>query len=243
MKLACILVSVATLLGLPDAAHAQNGCARLSWQQCDPWVQGQYFQFPWQYRIVESMYGVSAPNIGTDSQIRLRFQQFTLIPDAWRFDAGGCQGPGQMSVSKSALGCPAMGASPQLTSQFLIDVDDSILLHASVSYDEFTPSSTTRYSVVQFAFDHTFSSAGPTPPDQSTCGGADRSAQVSFDSADLILVSGQKVDLEPCDIQVCCYCGYLTWNDGVIQPDGPGGCPVAVATLPATWGRLKGMYR
>ena len=43
MKLLRDLPFVA-LIALPTFAHAQNGCARLSWGTCDPWTPNDCWQ-------------------------------------------------------------------------------------------------------------------------------------------------------------------------------------------------------
>jgi hypothetical protein len=196
------------------------------------------------YRVVESMYGVNTPNVGSDTKILINFGQ-PPVPDAWRFDAGGCQGPGQLSLSNSAAGpiCPGMGVNPIPTAQFSVNPDGTESLHLSVSYDEFAPGASTRYTIWQIQFDHVFSSPGPTPPDQSTCGGAELNAQLSFDFVDVLTASGQRIDLPGCDaLAPRFYCSYLTWNGGIIYYDQPDDC-LPVSAQATTWGKLKGMYR
>src|SRR5690349_10770795 len=97
MKAARLLCLLALLVAFSGIAHAQNGCARLSWGSCDPWVENNCWQGPGKYQLVYSVSGVSTPLIGTDTQIGveavIREQHcFEGYPDAWRFAAGQCEG-------------------------------------------------------------------------------------------------------------------------------------------------------
>jgi len=245
MKPTRILFCVVLLTVSAGVAHSQNGCARLSWDTCDPWVQDKTFSGPGLYRVVESMSGLTDPNVGTDSQISFPFL-FGGTPDAWRFDANGCQTGTQLSVSGSgAPGCPAMGSNPQTSYQFSYDTYlGTVSLHLTSSYSEFTPSPATRYTLWQITFDHSYSSVGPSPPDNSTCGGAQLSGQLNFDFAQVTPASGPPINLPPCDVHMEGFCGYLTWNGGMLTDHLGGPCsPVPVPVLPATWGRLKSLYR
>src|SRR5262245_21040195 len=73
MKVTRILAALTLVVGFAGVAHAQ-GCARLTWGpgSCDPWVENKAFAGPGQYTLVLSMFGVSAPNVGTDNQVRVR---------------------------------------------------------------------------------------------------------------------------------------------------------------------------
>lgn len=191
MKAARILASLAMLTSLPGAVHAQTGCARLSWGTCDPWVENTNFTGPGTYTLVESVFGVSTPHSGTESQIRIRHSTLVgdAVPDAWRFDDAGCQTSSRVTYSNTALnkGCPAMkGAGVLTVTQYTVDTDGSAFLFLAITHDGFNPIATARYTTWQVMFDHSLSNVGPSPLDQSTCGGAELCENISLDYAALI---------------------------------------------------------
>lgn len=260
MRPARILATLAMLAALSGSAHAQNGCARLSWGTCDPWVENQNFVAPQTYTLVESMFGVSAPNVGTDTRIIL--WTGSPVPDAWRFDDAGCQTSSRFMPDNTAWSssCPVMkGTNPQTFTEYEVATDvfgfPVALMRLTITYDSFTPSPATRYTIWRIVFDHSRSSPGPTPPDHSTCGGAEICETFTLDFAQLITPSGLRLSLPGCDqgLDLNNPCAAALW-DGNCQPVLPGlsdgrfqangSCPTGpVATLPATWGRVKSLYR
>jgi hypothetical protein len=146
----------------------------------------------------------------------------------------------QLTLSTAGLNgsCPAFqGTNPLSTTQYAIDGDGSATLRLANTYDNFAPSSAARYTVWRIVFQHTYSSAGPTPADKSSCGGADLCENFSIDSAEILSLSGQSILLTSCDTDVASGVpiGTLaTWN---------GGCPTGGPPEQTTWGRLKGAYR
>jgi len=217
------------------------GCARLSWGTCDPWVENKNFGNPGAYLLVYSIYGSPDGNVGTDSQVRIRHLSSganVAVPDAWRFDDSGCQA-GQVSLSNTGLsGCPSyLGPNPLSITQYAIDSDGSASLRLAITYDNFNPSPSTRYTVWRISFQHTSSSAGPTPSDRSSCGGADQCANFALDFAEVLSLSGATINLSACDSDAGtgAPAGTLaTWN---------GGCPTSGPPEAATWGKVKGAYR
>jgi hypothetical protein len=183
------------------------------------------------------------PNVGTDTQIRIDFGDAANgpVPDAWRFDAAGCQSASRLSITNQALNqsCPSMGSNALTTAQYLIDGLDA-LLRLTTTYDEFIPDAATRYTVWQIVFDHTYDIVGPSGG--GLCGGAEKGANFRFDFAQVIEPGGHRIDLGPCDVNQFFYCGYVTWMGGAYYPEAGGGCG-SIPILPATWGRVRATYR
>jgi hypothetical protein len=242
MKVTRILAALALVVGFAGTAHAQHGCARLSWGTCDPQVQDKAFTTATPYLMVYSIFQSPDGNVGTDSQIRIRnlgpggVQMVT--PDAWRFDDVGCQTGSQLTLtSNKALSkaCPLYsGLNPLTITQFAQDVDGSMFCRLAITYDNFIPNPALRYTAWQILFDHTFSVAGPSTPLQ-TCGGAELCENFSFDFAGVLGLTGIQYNIPNCDLAPAGTPANTeaTWN---------GGCQGPVATLPATWGKVKGMY-
>jgi len=241
MKVTRILAALTLVAGFAGVAHAQNGCARLSWgaANCATWTENQAYTGPAVYTLSYSMFGVSASNVGHDSQLRIRHLSgpppSSAVPDSWRFDDSGCQTASQLALNETgSKTCPAMkGANSLAITQYAIDVDGSAFLRLAVTYDTFSPVAATRYVAWNVLFDHTFSSVGPTPPDNSTCGGAELCENFSLDFAQILASTGTAIPLPGCDTDPSLPGVLATWNGGCAQP---------VATTPATWGKLKGMY-
>jgi hypothetical protein len=168
MRLRFSVILVASLSLLPTGAHAQ--VVRLSWDNCDPQIANKNFTGPGTYKLVESIIGAADSVVGHDSNIVIG----PNVQDAWRFDDNGCQS-GRLILSSSALSksCPAFkGTNPLEITQYSYDPnsgDASIRL--SIVFDSFLPTSATRYTMWQLAFDHTYSSAG-VDGDSTTCDNA-----------------------------------------------------------------------
>jgi hypothetical protein len=114
-----------------------------------------------------------------------------------------------------------------------------VQVRLSVAYDTFTPVVTQTYTLWNVTFDHSFSSVGPTPPGNATCGGAEVPVCISIPSPGdvtqesfILTAANTHEDFtfqNPTD-------QFLTWNSAA-------GCPGTVPTQPSTWGHLKGLYR
>ena len=238
-----VLVAGALVASLTVPAQAA-GCARLSWGTCDPWVENRSFGSAGSYLLVCSVDGSGDANVGRDFQIRIRHLTSSgansPVGDAWRFDDSGCQTGAQLTITSAALGssCPAFqGGNPLTITQYALDVDGSTTLRLTTAYDGFTPSSSSRYALWRVVFQHSYSSAGPTPADHSTCGGVDLCENFSLDFAQILGLSGQTILLGLCDSDMSsgAPAGTLaTWN---------GGCATGGPPEATTWGRLKGAYR
>ena len=238
MKVTRILAALTLVVGFAGAAHAQ-GCARLSWGTCDPWVENANFTGPAVYTLVESALGIADQNVGTDSNIHIGGSG-AGVPDAWRFDDAGCQTGGQLSLNPGALSkvCPVLKGLNSLTiTNFALDAAKEADLRLSITYDVFTPNPATRYTLWLVGFNHGFSSVGPTPPDQSSCGGAEQCENLVLTTALYLNTANQLKPLGNCGDTDSHFpggfpSGFATWN---------GGC-LPVAAQPSTWGRVKGMY-
>jgi hypothetical protein len=239
MKVTRIFAALLMVAGFAGAAHAQ-GCARLSWGTCDPWVENQNFGAAVPYVLVESALGVGEQNVGTDSNIHIGAFSGP-VPDAWRFDDTGCQTGSQLGLATKALSkaCPVMlgPSSLAITNYFVPSGGGEADLRLSVTYDTFTPSAATRYTLWLVTFDHTFSSVGPTPPDLSSCGGAELCENLNLSFCMYLNLQNQLINLGSCDTDAsyppgAFVSGFATWN---------GGCH-PVATQAKTWGALKGLY-
>jgi hypothetical protein len=227
MKMARILVALALLAVVAVSAQdAFAGCYTLSWNSCTPQVADKAFTGPAIYKLVISATGLGVPNIGHDSNLLIG----PAAPDAWRFDDAGCQTGSQIAISGAAFAktCPTiLGGAPLPITQYGYDpVSKFCALRLAVAYNDVTPVAATRYTLWQVSFDHTYSVAGPGAPGE-TCGGANQGLALDLEFCQIGQSSGTLDILQPCAGDARC-----TWNGGPVVP-----------TIPASWGKVKGLYR
>jgi len=197
--------------------------SRISWGTCSPQINDQEFVGPGVYSLVISVEGAPTTSIGHDTVLRIH----PAVPDAWRFDAGGCQTGERLTIGHASLGdsCPAMaGANPLVITSYFIDVDGSAELRLAMTYDAFSTLENQRYVLWKIGFDQTHTVAG-SDADPVTCDGG--SVPLHFTVAPRILLTGG-VPLsalpESQDLPT-------TWNGGQVR------------TQVTTWGSLKALYR
>jgi hypothetical protein len=218
------LLLLATVVGNADAQYK-----RLSWDGCDPQVPDKTYNpvlSPQNYVLVVSAIGLTQPMIGHDSQIFIG----PAVQDAWRFDEAGCQTGSQLTISDNGMpkaGCPALkGGTPLPITDYSYDpVAMNCQLRLAIAYDALVPDPAQRYSLWVITFNHDYSVVGSGVPG-ATCGGVEKGMLFDLDTK-LALLSGAVVrpQTQPGDHQV-------TWNGGPFVP-----------TVPATWGKVKGLYR
>jgi hypothetical protein len=239
--------SLAQVPPLPEA----GGFLQLSWDQCAP--------------LVLNKNSAAGPNVlyasvqghATEHQA---YQVWLLLgdanhqlPDAWRFDAAGCNG-GFFSFSAQppvALAKTCPGFVPAVTQQFTIPVFQlappglgylTTLGNAflAVSYPSGSSNADpgTRYHLVGFTFDHTFSTAGPTPGDLSSCGSFERGMcifAVPYKCSWLDLAGNEFAFRGVGGTQTT----QVVYNGGTPDPN----CPGAIPARPSTWGSIKAQYK
>ena len=223
-RLLIALLLLATVVGNADAQYK-----RLSWDGCNPQVPDKTYNpvlSPQNYVLVVSAIGLTQPLIGHDSKVFIG----PGLPDAWRFDDLGCQTSSGLMISSAGMtkaGCPPLtGGTPLEITAFQYDTEAmNAQIRLAIAYDVLVPDPAQRYALWVLTFDHQYSVPGAGAPGL-TCGGVEKG--LLFDvSTDLALFSGaiQRPQTQPGDQQV-------TWNGGPFVP-----------TVPATWGKVKGLYR
>jgi hypothetical protein len=229
MKMARILVVLALLVVVAGTAQAQQaapGCYRLSWNTIGTQVADQPWAGPAIYKLVLSATAVDQPNVGHDSNIIIG----PNVQDAWRFDDLGCQTGSQLVLASTAFSktYPAMrGLNPLAITFYGYDMaTHNTALRLAITYDEFAPVAATFYTLWQISFDHSYSVAGPTTPTVN-CGGAELGLNLDVEYCQMLQSSGTANFIGMCPNDARC-----TWAGGP-----------AVPTVPATWGKVKGLYR
>ena len=234
------------VLGLASTAHAANGTVDLTWGNiCSPIVTHISTTTPEPQSIIASVFGSDQTHLGY--QVRLLIGSPSLtVPDAWRFDAAGCQTPALMGFQSSppaaaAKTCPAFkGPNPlEITNyDFMIPgtpyPTSVIRTYLACVYPAgATANPAQRYFLVRFLFDHTFSVVGPTTPGVN-CGGYETPMVVRLLHDDPSLPGGQPTS-------------YVRASDGIELPFDVGveflSFNGAVPANATTWGQVKNAYR
>ena len=175
------------------------------------------------------------------------------VPDAWRFDAAGCQGVSFITINHVPPGsasktCPAFNGPVSVLqikeygfveapSVYDLTLIKGLLANAYPAGN--TTVAATRYFLAQFLFEHQYSVNGPGTPGL-TCGGFDtpmcvallqglRGVEEGSGSKYVNFATGQEI---PFDLSAN---NFLTVHS-------QGGCPTTPAQN-ATWGQIKSQYR
>ena len=253
MKVTRFLLSAALLLGFAGISYAQvtpvpeaGGTMRLSWDSCNALSNKDSFNG------ANTLYA-SVTNHTTPHQA---YQVWLLLgdsnkqlPDAWRFDAAGCNGGFFQFLAQPpvalAKACP--GFVPTATQQFTIPVYQfappglgyaTTLGNAflAVSYPTGSNNITaaTRYHLAGFTFDHTFSSNGPTPADLSSCGNFERGMCIVAipDKCTWLDMQGAEWEFNGTPA------AWVTYNGGAVGSI----CPGVIPAEQKTWGSIKAQY-
>jgi hypothetical protein len=170
------------------------------------------------------------------------------LPDAWRFDAAGCQGSSFVSIdhlapATVARSCPSFqGNLPSLQIEAFqlappalglpTTMGCGVLQNAYPAGNTVTTNPSARYFLARFLFDHSYSVAGATTPGVS-CGGYDSPICISLvrEKCSWLDLSGVEYRFRPGQ-------AFVTVDHARARADCRGD-----GVQPATWGGLKGQYR
>jgi len=235
------LAAVLVVLVVPSRAQGAAGTIDLSWNACSPLVADINPAGPGPISLYASVSGHSDPHEGYEVWGYVGDAK-DLLPDAWAFQEGGCQGPSRFRVdhlppAEVADKCPAFQGDelslqiksfhlatpasgfPQTMGNFVIanvyPSDGGIV----------NPDPNQRYFLARFLFDHTNSVAGASTGEQ--CGGYEQSM---------------------CLFLAPARCNYVyqgiesRFTPGQMFVTFRGECKSVPANA-ATWGQIKGQYR
>jgi len=240
------------LTALLVAAVASHACANpavsLSWNSC----VGPTNRSVAPGDVVDLYVSVLGQNQTAKSYECIILVQYTTrdVPDAWRFDPTGCEGPENLQINYLAPvavagTCPSFQGnlssvqikdySYDVTSAFArITLADS---YPQPSFEGGNPAATDpaqRYFLEDVHFDMRNATTGSTPPDLSSCGGVGR--PVCFWLSD-----AEWIDLSNDDLVWPVASPAVTANDPTNSTRCPGLIPTA--SRPSTWGAIKDQYR
>jgi len=238
-KMLALWVVAAACIAWAGAASGEpdtQATLRMSWGTCEPQLADVLFILPTTYTLVLSAAGLTPgpaadDHTGTDVGLVVEPLAGSAFPDAWRFDAAGCQTGAAVSLSNAELdpGCPTLKGTAPVAITYVGPYDEtagSLAIRLATTYDVRSPAAGQRYTLWQVTFDMTKAMAGPGTAGE-TCGGADGRLRIRLAFADLFTARGVAAAFltAPGDL------ADATWN-GALVP-----------TVTTGWGRLKGLYR
>jgi len=238
MKSLLVLLSVlAAFCALSVPSQAGVPQAVLSWGSSCPTLEKNVNFAPGTYTLWIGVKNLDPVDVLFGSDIWLEYGPG--VADAWRFDDAGCQtGSGvDLNNKPNSPGCPALlGTNPLSITDFHYDpVSQKMSVRLACVFDDFTPTSGVNYTIWNLVFNHTSSIAG-TDANDATCDHAEQPLCISMH--------------EPTDPNQPSYIGLVNGTYDYFTFANPSdqfvswnmGCsPVPVQ--PATWGRVKGLYR
>ena len=172
-------------------------------------------------------------------QVRLRLTSSNVfggggsapIADAWRFDAAGCEAGRAVAVpDHSEPSCPSLAPEGTTGSISSLLQGQDVLVIYDCAYAVQDPDPAQRY--VLFRLDYDLGGAFPGPQSPPLCGGAERQICFVIDGGAWTDATGT---VHPRDFQ---HFQGVSWQD---QP--PLGCFGDLPAEPATWGKLRALYR
>lgn len=186
--------------------------------------------------ITVTVNGLSGPVRG--AQVWLLFSSQGSLPDAWRYDPGGCEA-GRLTMGPGIRigSCPPLdGANPLEVSKFEYDpqTGNGRLVYAR-TYEGFVADPNVTYTLGRFTFDH-------SAPDPCSC------LEVPLC---IHIINATWVDGNIIEYSFAIAREYLNWNDPVnsVHCPFPHGDLATVGTCIPTpaasssWGRVKVSYR
>jgi len=173
-------------------------------------------------------------------------------PDAWRFDAAGCQGSSFITINHLAPATAVKTCPNFQGTNASIQIKDFSFVNPGAGYSTeimrgvmantypgtFTSLPGTRYFLAQFVFDHSFSVNGATTTG-TDCGGFETPMCLALLQGAVGAPAGTTSYLRASDGVEVPF--DFTTNDHVTTL-AQGGCP-GVPTKSTTWGAIKSQYR
>jgi hypothetical protein len=225
------------ILAVAGVSHAAVGTVSMTWDGCTGPVD-KTTNVGASYALFLSVIGQDEPHKAYD--VRFLYGNASQeVPDAWRFDAAGCEGSTLIQQNVISKSCPAFmqsAANLQIRKvQFSPPLDPfattlmQVLLANSYSAGVTSVDPNTRYLLEQVRFDLTDAVAGAGSP-PATCGGFEQAMCFRLSRAVWLDLNGSEhyFELES-------YNTHASFN-------GPSPCAFSPARA-TTWGSVKGQYR
>jgi len=208
-------LAVTAALAFAGTSFAAPGTVQMSWTGCNTtpttditFTAGQTATL----NLFVFVTNQSDPTQSYQAKILYGNSATKTVPDAWRFDAVGCQTSAFVTlnhqppaaVSKTCLSFQdAGGAHASLQIKDVNFAPPSLgyattlmLVQVANAYPAGnTPSAAAKYFLMDAEFNQSFSNVGPTPADNSTCGGAEIPMCFNLASATYIINDGSGLEI------------------------------------------------
>jgi len=245
MRKLLTLLFMCSGLAAASLASAADGVVSMSWDTCVPPIDAATANKAPGTAAVTAIFSV----VGNDQAHKAHAVRFVAsaadrtTPDAWRFDAAGCQTDAFITLlvvppGALAKACPAFKGANNLDIKAYAPAgvaspyQPTQMLGTIASAYDATPASVpaTTYFLGGFVFDHTFSVNGAGTPG-ADCGGND----IPFCLA--LIQNTSYLTPDGTEVSFTVGSNYLTYAATPLA-----GCPSTPARA-ATWGQIKSQYR
>lgn len=230
IRLLCFGPLVLFCLGSSQAS-AQAGL-RIHWDSCQSQGLVKSFAGSGPYQQIVTLRDFAETNIGHEIVVALFFRDdigcpTPFVPDAWRFDEGGCQvGRLTASPSSSDPACPTMGGANRQSSVLYHAESGIAYLRLRTTYDPFTPSADSVYALWTITYDHSMSVIGPSKA--GMCGGVEGKACIQLQGGAWFRPDSSEGGLQ---------------GGWAVMWQGSDACDFCDPAQSATWGAIKSRYR
>ena len=227
-----------TSLAFAGASQAAVGTVDMTWDNCTGPVD--------KTTIVPGIYSLFVTVIGHDEahrgyDVRIVYGNAAQqVPDAWRFDAAGCEGSTLVTLDINSKACPPFHQFSPHTLQIRqvefsppVDPYPTTLMRVLLLnvYDAVTSVNPgTRYLLERIGFDLSFAVPGPGTPG-TNCGGFEQPMCFRLTNASWVDPDNTEFLFKRSNPMLA------------VSFNGSGVCPGAVPAQPTTWGLIKGQYR
>ncbi len=236
-------MSALAALALAVPVQAADGVFNLSWDTCTGPLERTITADGLNFMYC-SVIGHDVPHKAYDVKVIYGNGSTQTVPDAWEFDAPGCQGSSFVTLDNLAPAavvktCPSfqppvqnlpikdvskiLTSLPYTGTLMRITVANS---YPSASGENVNPAQ--RYFLARFVFDHTFSVTGAGTPG-TDCGGLETSICFATANSTYLTLDNQEIP-------------FTNTGNRTVSANGVGGCtPSPVKST--TWGAIKSQYR
>jgi hypothetical protein len=248
-------LAVVAALAFASSSYAVTGTATMGWNGCNASpitdlaiTAGQATGI----NLMVFMTGQDDQATAYQTQILYANSGTKTVPDAWRFDASGCQTSSFVTLNHQAPAsvvktCPTFRDAGAPHSSLEIKTLDfeppgfpypttlmRIQVAVALTAGAAAPVAGTKYFLMDAEFNESFGIVGPSPGDLSSCGNLETPMCFNLNSCSYIINdgSGNEISFN--------FHGGADW--ATANAGGAGGCQGSPAVT-KTWGQIKNQYR
>lgn len=255
-------LAVVAALALASNSYAVPGTVIMGWTACnttpvtDISITAQQAATA---NLVCFVTGQSDPTLSYQIWLWYGNSATKTVPDAWRFDASGCEGSSFITINHLAPAvlsktCPSFqdaGTTPQQslqikdcsfsppTLQYATTLLRVVCANAYPNGGGNIPSAAAKYFLMDAEFNLSFATEGATNPVNGTCGGLENPMCFNLGVASYIINDGSGNEIP------FVFHGGPTGDWATAHSSTQGSAPLCQATpaVTKTWGQIKDQYR